>query len=296
MLFSLISFQLISKEVEPWKSNKYKSIQSCYLAAEKGVIEAQIELGESLTDGIGIDINYIKAIYWLKKAAQAGNHRALTKVALAYGDGKGVKQNVKMVFLYSELAVKLGGDFIPMGLKSISMPELSGRDVQRAQLFSTYWKPGDSLPKEDFFDAYFPPASSVSVQATPRGLQQEQASRIEYHIVNQLPSNTLGFRPFVSEGSNGWEIVALVEHTMPMALEGMPTYVDAIFKRNVYDANPGVYTKWEYKVVETTLFSTRDHMLGLNDGWEIATVFLSKLRIPPVSTSSFVIVLKRKIN
>ena len=53
-----------------------KGIQVCKQAAEKGVEKALLKLGAIYEDGIGVEINTHKAIFWYRKAAAKGNEEA----------------------------------------------------------------------------------------------------------------------------------------------------------------------------------------------------------------------------
>ena len=53
-----------------------KGIQMYKQAAEKGVERAILKLGEIYEDGIGVEVNTHKAIFWYRKAAANGNEEA----------------------------------------------------------------------------------------------------------------------------------------------------------------------------------------------------------------------------
>ncbi|WP_141738429.1 tetratricopeptide repeat protein, partial [Acidithiobacillus caldus] len=54
---------------------------------------AENNLGLSYFLGQGVTQNYVRADYWLKKAAEQGNDRAETTIGIAYLKGLGVPQD-----------------------------------------------------------------------------------------------------------------------------------------------------------------------------------------------------------
>ena len=62
--------------------------------AEKGDAEAQIQLADLYTEGIGVPKDLSKAAKWHRKAAEQGNARGECLLGLDYVDGLGVKKNL----------------------------------------------------------------------------------------------------------------------------------------------------------------------------------------------------------
>lgn len=79
-------------------------------AAEKGYLNAQISLADDFYYGQNdaLFIDYEKALYWYKKAAQRGNPHAQFKIGLMYYNGKGVIQNAKQADYWFRLAAEQG--------------------------------------------------------------------------------------------------------------------------------------------------------------------------------------------
>ncbi len=297
----------VSQQGPPWSEiSAYKSFNACYIAAQKGNIKAQIELGESYQKGIGIPKDDDKSIYWYKKAAMRGSSAALLQLAFAHAFGKGVEINLPLVYLYSEMAInnyskkerERGEDFPARGLNLTTRREISDSIVLKSRLFSILWKPGMELPGEDYFDTIsadrmepvIPKQSGVDNSNEPYSIA-------EYKINQFVPLESLSNYTFSMEGNNGWELIAIVEKLMP-AIPGMPTpsMVDTVFMRKSRNVNLQNYVRWEYNVVNTMSFNINDPMFQLNNGWEIATVFLGKNHLPGMITSSFKVILKRKLN
>ena len=58
-------------------------IESLRTAAEKGEADAQYSLGNIYQQGLGVDVSYIKAAFWYKKAADQGLAKAQNNLALS---------------------------------------------------------------------------------------------------------------------------------------------------------------------------------------------------------------------
>lgn len=285
---------------EPWNSySGFLSFEACLKAARNGNVKAQVELGEAYQKGTGIPVDFNQSILWFKKAAQRGNANALCQLAFAFGSGNGVDINKSMVFLYSELAVKCGDEFIAKGLNAITLNEIPSRHVISSRDFAAAWNPGAPLPS----DNYFPTEQQQQVRnhkPTPALVTTNNISSliIEYHIVRHIQMESLSTGSFSNEGVNGWDLIALIPQQPPPMLPGpsMPSMlVDAIFKRRRDIAIANGYIKWEYRIISTLSFYTDDPKFDAKNGWEIATVFRSESGVPPMIISQFVVILKRRI-
>jgi TPR repeat protein len=77
--------------------------------AQGGDVTAQTQLGLHYVAGDGgYDKDYNQAAYWLKKASDQGNARAMTNLGLLYWDGNGVPQDLSITRALFEKAAKLG--------------------------------------------------------------------------------------------------------------------------------------------------------------------------------------------
>lgn len=79
-------------------------------AAEKGVVEAQLDLGNALAEGDVFQQNYIEAAKWLEKAARQGNAEAGNKLGILYLQGRGVPLDKELAFTWFRLAAEAGSD------------------------------------------------------------------------------------------------------------------------------------------------------------------------------------------
>lgn len=63
--------------------------------AEQGMDFAQLILGYGYKNGVCVDQDYKKALFWYKKAAKQGNDRAQSRLGDMYSEGLGVEQDYK---------------------------------------------------------------------------------------------------------------------------------------------------------------------------------------------------------
>ena len=66
--------------------------------ANHGDAEAQYNLGYCYECGLGVEIDYEKAVFWYKKAAELGNPIAQTNLGGCYEHGRGVPQDFEKAF------------------------------------------------------------------------------------------------------------------------------------------------------------------------------------------------------
>ncbi len=76
--------------------------------ALNGNHDAEFELGAMFHDGDGIDRDYVKAIEWYTKAAEAGNRQAAFNLGLMYINGEGAEKNSGTATLWLVKASSLG--------------------------------------------------------------------------------------------------------------------------------------------------------------------------------------------
>ena len=74
-------------------------------AAEAGDPQGESNLAALYMQGLGVKLDYSKAIYWLKQAIDKNNKIAYNNLAYLYMSGKGVKKNMsKALRLYKKSA------------------------------------------------------------------------------------------------------------------------------------------------------------------------------------------------
>ncbi len=59
-------------------------------------------------NGLGVDRNFKKAIYWFTKSANQGNNYAQYNLGIMYEYGQGVDQNTELAKYWYSLAAKSG--------------------------------------------------------------------------------------------------------------------------------------------------------------------------------------------
>lgn len=75
-----------------------------YTAAERGIPEAQYEVGYAYVNGLGVARDEERAVQWFRKAAGQNYPEAQFELALAYVDGMGTPQNFTQAYLWLNLA------------------------------------------------------------------------------------------------------------------------------------------------------------------------------------------------
>ncbi|HUT41344.1 MAG TPA: tetratricopeptide repeat protein [Gammaproteobacteria bacterium] len=76
--------------------------------AEQGDRVSQYELGNMYTKGIGVDIDYRKAIAAYEKSAGQGYDKAAYKLGLIYNEGSGIPADMKAAFKWFRIAATNG--------------------------------------------------------------------------------------------------------------------------------------------------------------------------------------------
>lgn len=69
---------------------------------------AQISTGEAYLKGNGTYVDYVKAIYWLKKSSEQDSEDAQFLLALMYYEGEGVDINYELALDYAKKAASKG--------------------------------------------------------------------------------------------------------------------------------------------------------------------------------------------
>lgn len=98
------------------------SLQDYERSANNGDLETCTAIGQWYANGnseMGISIDYSKAMYWYKKAADQGYGKALNNLAYLYLDGKGTEKNVNMGIDLLEQAYNSGNVFSAQNLALI---------------------------------------------------------------------------------------------------------------------------------------------------------------------------------
>lgn len=97
------------KGVAAFKSGDYVTALSEWTPlAEQGDADAQLSLGYSYNEGLGVSQNYKTAVKWISLAAKQGLAVAQAMLGNHYFDGSGVPQNYKTAMKWFKLAAEQG--------------------------------------------------------------------------------------------------------------------------------------------------------------------------------------------
>ncbi|KAF9125972.1 hypothetical protein BGW39_007022 [Mortierella sp. 14UC] len=91
----------IKEEDEEGGDDILEKIERLKDLAEKGSIDAQMELATIYANGQGVPQNYSEAGVWYFEAVKAGHIGARVKMGWLYENGLGVKQNYQMALKFS---------------------------------------------------------------------------------------------------------------------------------------------------------------------------------------------------
>lgn len=106
IILSALSFLLVGCGLSSSLSHKYQVLK---LQADKGDINAQSEMGDLYLFGQdNLKVNYQKASYWHKKAADQGHPTSQYNLAIMYLNGYGVEMNKEKAVEYYQKAANQG--------------------------------------------------------------------------------------------------------------------------------------------------------------------------------------------
>jgi TPR repeat protein/tRNA A-37 threonylcarbamoyl transferase component Bud32 len=111
-------------------------IQRWRKAAEQGVAEAQVMLGDCYEQGLGAGQDYAEAMKWYRKAADLGNAVAMIQIGYLYCNGQGVGQDYAEAMKWYRKAADLG-DAVAMVL--VGSLYDSGRGVAQDYAEALKW-------------------------------------------------------------------------------------------------------------------------------------------------------------
>lgn len=93
-------------DYQPPKNTFKQHMKTMEDRANQGDVEALLFLGKTYYDGIGVEVDYDKAIKRLRKAAEQGSSIAQLRLSTAYFEGKGVEKNVMEAEKWYRIATK----------------------------------------------------------------------------------------------------------------------------------------------------------------------------------------------
>ncbi len=103
-----------NKGVDAYNSGDYvRAIMLWEPYAKEGNVKAQFTIGKIYYEGLGVQQNYRKAMYWYKQAADQEYAKAYAQLGLMYIKGQGVLKSYKKAVPYIQLAFDNGCKFAP---------------------------------------------------------------------------------------------------------------------------------------------------------------------------------------
>jgi TPR repeat protein len=104
--------------------------------AEKGLPEAQFNLGLLYDKGQGVPQNYAEAVTWYRKAAEQGNVKGQYSLGMMYYNGQDVPQDYAEAVKWLRKAAEQGNG---KGQYSLGMMYYRGRGVPRDYVLAHMW-------------------------------------------------------------------------------------------------------------------------------------------------------------
>ena len=121
--------------------------------ANHGNADAARRLGNLYYDGVGVEIDYPKALYWYGVASNLGDVRSIIRLAEMYRDGKGVEEDVRRSIEYFKKAVYAGN---PYAISSIvSMTDLTDESDEMIGLMRTLASVGNNDAIKKMAEYYY---------------------------------------------------------------------------------------------------------------------------------------------
>ena len=97
------------KDIGFHTEGKYvKAVKWWKLAADRGHVKAQFNLGAMYEDGTGVSQSYPEAVNWYRKAAEQGHAMAQLNLGMMYSYGQGVEQDYLEAAKWYRLAADQG--------------------------------------------------------------------------------------------------------------------------------------------------------------------------------------------
>ena len=106
------------------------------LAAQQGLVEAEVDYATLLYLGQGIDRNLKEAVGWYERAANAGNPVAENRFAKLLAVGEGTDLDLKQAAMWRALARRQGLTDPQLDKLLVSIPQ---KDLNDAEEMARFW-------------------------------------------------------------------------------------------------------------------------------------------------------------
>ena len=114
------------------------------LAADRGFVDAQFNLGQMYFAGPVEMQNSVEAVKWFRRAADQGNVSAQYFLGTMYADGRGVPKNYVNAYIWLNLATAQGdtavGD-VAAKFRDLVVQNMTPVQLSEAKKFAREWKP-----------------------------------------------------------------------------------------------------------------------------------------------------------
>ena len=99
--------ELLNVAWDTYKKGDYKQAFNLFkILSEKGVIEAQAQLGNMLKGGEGVPQNYLQAFKWIRVSAEQGNPSGQYYLGLVYNNGVIIERNFEKAAKWYQLSAE----------------------------------------------------------------------------------------------------------------------------------------------------------------------------------------------
>jgi TPR repeat protein len=123
-----------------FEQNQEQAAYWYQLAAEKGHVEAEYNLGRLYAEGQGVRRDQEQALRWIRAAASHGYGPALARFGRRYAEGSGIAQDHRLAYFWLTLAV-LHGDKSVEKLRATEATKLTPEVVTATDQAAQNWKP-----------------------------------------------------------------------------------------------------------------------------------------------------------
>ena len=134
--FNIVQIQYKLSKLSENSYDEEQRASWCLAAAQQGVPEAQLELGDRYDIGKGVIKNDLYTIYWYEQAANQGLTEAQYNLSLKFDNGEGVVQNSEIAFKWYMKAAVLNDDQAQYAVGTIYQ---SGEGVDKNIILAMKW-------------------------------------------------------------------------------------------------------------------------------------------------------------
>lgn len=170
-------------------------------AAEQNVADAQNNLGMMYENGLGVAIDHDEAARWYRKAAEQGKPYAQHNLGAMYANGRGVERDLVLAHMWFNLATA-GHKAGPARNQSAEARDrvaqrMTSAEISRAQRLAREWLPAGQVA------AVRPTAAEAAMAAAPADEKPRAAPSRSLVKQAQQALRELGYDPGPVDGIEG---------------------------------------------------------------------------------------------